>query len=94
MSVRRYGREFKLSAVQLVNHQGYTIAQAAESLGVSGQNIRNWVARFSAEIGKGPVEEPAQLREENKRLRDENRRLRMEREILKKAAAFFARQPA
>jgi len=93
MGVRRYTREFKLSAVKLVNHQGYTMAQAAESLGINEQNVRNWVARFSAEVGKGPIDEPAKLREENKRLRDENRRLRIEREILKKAAAFFARQP-
>jgi transposase len=93
MAVRRYTREFKLSAVKLVNHEGYTVAQAAESLGVSDQNMRNWIAHFSAEVGKGPVDEPAKLREENKRLRDENRRLRIEREILKKAAAFFARQP-
>jgi transposase len=93
MAVRRYTREFKVSAVKLVNHEGYTVAQAAESLGVGEQNIRNWVARFSAEVGKGPIDEPGKLREENRRLREENRRLRTEREILKKAAAFFARQP-
>jgi transposase len=93
MAVRRYSREFKVSAVKLVNHQGYTVPQAAESLGVSDQNIRNWVSRLSAEVGKAPIDEPSKLREENHRLRDENRRLRTEREILKKAAAFFARQP-
>lgn len=93
MAIRRYSREFKLSAVKLVNHQGYTVAQAAESLGINEQNIRNWIARLSPEVGKGPVDEPSKLREENRRLREENRRLHTEREILKKAAAFFARQP-
>jgi len=90
---RRYSREFKVSAVKLVNHQGYSVPEAAKSLGISEPCLRNWVAAFSAEIGKGPVGEPAKLRDENKRLRDENRRLREERDILKKAAAFFARQP-
>jgi len=90
---RRFSRDFKLSAVKLVNHQGYTVLQAADSLGVSDQNIRNWVAQFSAEVGKAPTDEPGKLREEVRSLRQENRRLRMEREILKKAAAFFARQP-
>jgi transposase len=92
MGNRRYSREFKLSAVKLVNHQSYSVSEAAKSLGVTETCIRNWMARFSAEVGKGPIGEPAKLRDENKRLRDENRRLQMERDILKKAAAFFARQ--
>ena len=69
MAVRRYSRQFKLSAVKLVNHQGYTVAEAAESLGVNEQNIRNWITRFSPEVGKAPIDEPAKLREELRRLR-------------------------
>jgi len=60
MAVRRYSRQFKLSAVKLVNHQGYTVAEVAESLGVNEQNIRNWITRFSPEVGKTPIDEPCE----------------------------------
>ena len=42
MSRKRYDREFKLSAVKLVTEQGYTVAQASKSLGVTAQSIRDW----------------------------------------------------
>jgi transposase len=93
MSKRTYTREFKVSAVKLVNHQGYTVTEAAESLGVDPQNIRNWIDLLGEEVGKAPSDEPTQLRNELRKLREENKRLRMEREILKKAAAYFARDP-
>lgn len=91
MSKRRYTREFKLSAVKLVNEQGYSIVDAAKSLGIHPANVRGWVARFSDEAGAPPTGEGA-LATELRRLRKENARLLMEREILKKAAAFFARE--
>ena len=91
MSRRRFTREFKASAVKLVNEQGYTIAQAAKSLGVDSNSVRYWVERLSDEAGMAPSGSGA-LAEENQRLRKENARLLMEREILKKAAAFFARE--
>jgi transposase len=89
---RKYTREFKLSAVKMVNHDGYTVAEASKSLGIDPQNVRNWVEELSGEVGKAPADEPAQLRQEVRRLRQENKRLLMEREILKKAATYFARQ--
>lgn len=91
---RRFTREFKLSAVRLVNEQGYTPVQAARSLGVHPKSIRDWIDQFSAEPGAGgtaPSGEGA-LQAELRRLRKENAQLLMEREILKKAAAFFARE--
>jgi len=92
MSTRRsYTREFKISAVKLVNHEGYTVAEAAESLGVDPQNIRNWIKEVGDEVGKAPSDEPSRLREELRRLKQENKRLLMERDILKKAAAYFAK---
>lgn len=91
MARRRYTREFKLSAVKLVNEQGYSIPDAAKSLGVDAANVRLWVERFSDEGGVVPSGEGA-LKAELRRLRKENARLLMEREILKKAAAFFARE--
>ena len=91
MPRRKFTREFKLSAVKLVNEQGYTPAEAARSLGVDPGNVRNWVEKFSAEDGVALSEQGA-LKAELRRLRKENAQLLMEREILKKAAAFFARE--
>jgi transposase len=91
MSRRRFTHEFKVSAVQLVQQQGYTVAQASESLGVDRSSIRQWVKKFGSEVRPAASGEAA-LRAENQRLRKENQRLLMEREILKKATAFFAKQ--
>jgi transposase len=90
MSRRKFSREFKLSAVKLVNEQGYSIAQAAKSLGIDPANVRSWVEKFSVEEGLAPSGEGA-LKAELRKLRKENAQLLMEREILKKAAAFFAK---
>ena len=91
MARRKFTREFKLSAVKLVNEQGYSVGDAARSLGVEPGSVRDWVGKFSSEAGAAPSGEGA-LRAELRRLRKENARLLMEREILKKAAAFFARE--
>ena len=91
MSRRRFTREFKLSAVKLVNEQGYSAAEAAKSLGIDPSNVRNWVEKLSSQAGLAPSGEGA-LRAELRRLRKENARLLMEREILKKAATFFAQE--
>jgi transposase len=91
MARRRFSREFKVSAVKLVNEQGYTVSEAAKSLGVDAASIRGWLKQFSSDAGSAPHGEGA-LKAELQRLRKENQRLRMEREILKKAAAFFAKE--
>jgi transposase len=91
---RVYPREFKIEAVKLVTEQGYSVAEAARSLGISENLIRNWKAVFQdhgdqAFAGQG--NRPA-IDQELARLRAENKRLLAERDILKKAAAFFARE--
>ncbi len=91
MGRRRFTREFKISAVKLVNEQGYSPREAGKSLGVDPNSVRGWLEKFSAEEGAAPSGEGA-LQAELRRLRKENAKLLMEREILKKAAAFFAKE--
>jgi transposase len=93
MARRKHTREFKISAVQLVTQQGYSPAEAARSLGVDPTSVRQWVQKFSAEAGAAPSGEGA-VQAELRRLRTENARLQRERDILKKAAAFFAKEHA
>ena len=83
MAKRKYTLEFKRSAVQLVNQQGYSVPEAAKSLGVDAANIRGWLKKFSDEAGMAPAGEGA-VAAELRRLRKENARLLIEREILKK----------
>ena len=94
MARRTFTREFKISAVNLVNQQGYTVAEASKSLGVDPNSIRDWVRKLGGEedgVALPPNGE-ASLRAEVQRLRKENARLVMERDILKKATAFFAKE--
>jgi transposase-like protein len=91
MARRKYTREFKISAVKLVNEQGYSPGEAARSLGVDANSVRDWVRRFSGDAGV-PTSGEGAMAAELRRLRQENAQLRMEREILKKAAAFFAKE--
>jgi|SRR5262245_42193951 len=91
---RTYTAEFKLAAVKLVTERGYSVAEAARSLGVTEKILRKWRRALQdqgvqAFPGKGNL--PAD-QEEIRRLREENQRLRMERDILKKATAFFAKE--
>ena len=92
MPRRTFSREFKESAVKLVNEQGYTPVEAAKSLGVDPATLRLWLKKFPAHSGSLAPE--TGLRAEVRRLREENKRLLMEREILKKATAFFAKHQA
>ena len=85
---RTHSEEFKRQAVQLVHDQQLSVAEAARNLGIHPNLLRSWKQRIEAE-NEGLTEDE---RMEIARLRAENRRLRMERDILKKAAAFFANE--
>jgi transposase-like protein len=91
MANRKHTREFKISAVKLVLEQGYSFPKAAKSLGVDASSIRGWAKTLAAEAGVVPTGEGAAAAE-LRRLRAEVARLTMERDILKKAAAYFAKE--
>ena len=90
---RNHSKEFKEEAVKLITEQGYRISEAARNLGVNPNLLGRWKREF--EVAEGNDSSPGgmvSMQSELKRLRKENKRLKMEREILKKAAAFFARE--
>ena len=89
---KRYDKEFRLQAARLVVEQGYTLRAAAERLGASTWSVGQWVRKFRASGQLPPVSQPVPEAEEMKQLRKDNVRLRMEVEILKKAAAYFAKE--
>src|SRR5438105_9938629 len=91
---RTYTREFKVEAVKLVTEKGYSVAEAARSLGVHVTLLRCWKQALQ---GQGDQAFPGQgnppaVEDELRRLRAENKRLLAGRDILKKAAAFFAKE--
>jgi len=89
-SYKTYSKKFKDEAVNLVNEQGYSVAEAAKSLGISTSLLYRWKQQIEdQQQGKSLTEDE---RIELKRLRKENKLLRMEKEILKKASAFFAKE--
>jgi len=87
---KQYSKEYKEEAVALVREQGYSVPEAAKSLGIASNMLYRWKDQIEAQReGKTlTVDE----RNELKQLRKENKNLRMEKEILKKASAFFAKE--
>jgi transposase-like protein len=90
---RAFNDDFKADAVRLVKAGDRTIGQVAKELDLTETALREWVKRDAVDAGKGPPEALTTVeREELVRLRRDNKRLLMERDILKKAAAFFAKE--
>ena len=88
---RRFENDFKAQAVRLVLDEGKTVGAVARDLDLTETALREWVKRAHADRTNGRTGLTTAEREELARLRKEVRELRTEREILKKAAAFFAR---
>ncbi len=90
---RSFTDEFRAGAVRLVLDEGKTIPQVARDLDLTESALRTWVERARADQGKGrPGVLTSAERQELADLRKEVRTLRMQRDILKKAAAFFANE--
>ena len=90
---RSYTDEFRADAVRLVLTGGKSLPQVARDLDLTESSLRTWVDRARADVGKGkPGVLTSAEREELAELRKEVRILRMERDILNKAAAFFAKE--
>jgi len=87
---KQYSKEFKEEAVALVREQGYSVPEAARSLGIASNMLYRWKERFEAQLEGKVLSEDE--RDELTQLRKEVKTLRMEKEILKKASAFFAKE--
>jgi len=93
MARRSFPREFKLEAVRLVSERGLSVSQAARDLGIHENVLRKWVRQYREDPahafpGAGQMK-PEQA--EVAQLKNEIRKLKAERDILKKAAAYFAK---
>ncbi len=92
---RTHGRQFKGDVVQLIRSGAKTVAEASRDLGLADSLIRTWLKQSDGVDGRDqPVALTASEKEELSHLRREVKTLRMEREILKRAATFFAKENA
>jgi transposase len=90
---RTFTDEFKAKAVELVRSSGKSVATIAADLDLTASSLGVWVRQAETDAGRGPAGSlTSDERDELARLRKENRVLKEEREILKKAAAFFAKE--
>jgi len=90
MSGKRYTDEFKIEAVRQVTDRGYSVAEVADRLGVTTHSLYAWVNKLGSNGKAGKEAEETQR--ELRRLKAELRRVTEERDILKKAAAYFAKE--
>jgi transposase len=91
---KRYSTEFKIDAVKLVLNEDYSVAKAAERLGVSHKTLSQWKQQYEEGrlvLGKKQAQATPE-EQELRRLREELRKAKLENEILKKASAYFAKQ--
>ncbi|MDB5311747.1 MAG: hypothetical protein JWO38_5949 [Gemmataceae bacterium] len=96
MARKTYTREFKLQALKMLTDQGLSVAEVARRLGVTEGSVRTW-REAAGEHGAAAFPghgNPTPAEDELRRLRAENTRLRAERDLLKKAAAYFASPPS
>ncbi len=88
-----YTEEFRIEAVKQVTKNGYSIKDTAERLGVHPESLRSWIKRLESPKAIKKHKELDSSNEEIKKLQKELKRVTEERDILKKAAAYFANNP-
>ena len=93
MSQQRYSLEFKDEAVRQVTERGHSVQEVAARLGVSSHSLYKWVKAVRPSKYEQRSDELLEAKKEILKLRAELRRVQEERDILKKAAAYFAREP-
>ena len=91
-ATKKYPAAFKERAVKLAVESDQAIAQTARDLGVNENTLHTWIGKYHRNACQEKEVQDEHLYEELKRLRKENARLKEERDILKKAAAYFAQQ--
>jgi transposase len=89
---RFFPPEYKAEVVELIRSTGKTVGQVARELDLTETAVRQWVRQADLDAGRRSDGLTTAERDELRRLRRENRELREEREILRKAAVFFARE--
>mgnify|MGYP001263885377 CR=1 FL=1 len=93
MSTKRYPPEFKDEAVRQVVERGYSVAEVADRLGVSTHSLHKWVKAVKPDKTDQQAAELVDAKSEILKLRAQLRRVEEERDILKKAARYFAQEP-
>jgi len=93
VSSQRYSPEFKDEAVRQIVERGYTVAEVSERLGVSSHSLYKWVKAVKPDKTEQDTAELVEAKSEILRLRAQLRRTEEERDILKKAARYFAKEP-
>ena len=93
MGQQRFSPEFKDEAVRQVTERGYSVQEVAARIGVSAHSLYKWVRAVKPNQDEKQNEELLESKRENLKLRAKLRRAEEERDILRKAAAYFAREP-
>ena len=91
MAKGKFTEEFKEEAVKQVKERGYRVSEVSERLGVSKHSLYKWLKQARGNNGRHGKDHEEGLRKENLRLKNELKRVEEERDILKKAAAYFAK---
>lgn len=93
MSTKRFTPEFKQEAVRQVTERGYAVSEVAARVGVSAHSLYKWVKAVAPDRTEQRASELLEAKSEILRLRAQLRRTEEERDILKKAARYFAKEP-
>lgn len=91
MAGKRYSEEFRSEAIKQVTERGYSGMAVADRLGIARKTLYGWLKEAGVDRGTRRAEKQVDLARENQQLKAELRRVEEERDILKKAAAYFAK---